>query len=287
MSDATGSGDTGNPTGGDAPGGGVGADALNAFDWQTSLGAGYEEHKGAIEAKGWKQPGDVLKAYGELESKLGDPDSLLRIPGENASDEDRAAFNKRLGVPDAPDGYEFKRPEDVPYNDDMAAWFRETGHKLAIPADKLSSLHDAYFEGIIKPHLANQAEQRKADEKALEQELATEWPDEQTRGKNIDTAKKAARWLGLDAEKVDKLNEHLGDFALIDAMRKVGELVGEDALVGGGGSLAGGDAEAELKAFMDHPDTKAAYSDAKHPKHQDVRERYEALKNKAYPIQGT
>ena len=283
MSDATGSGDTGNPTGGDAPGGGAGADALNAFDWQTSLGDGYDAHKGAIEAKGWKGPGDVLKAYGELESKLGDPDSLLRIPGENATPEEQAAFHKRLGVPDASDGYEFQKPENIAYNDDMANWFREAGHRLNISASALSGLHDAYFEEIIKPYEADKAKAAEEAKQQLDADIAQNWPEDE-RAKNKDFAIRGGKFLGLEAEDFDKLGGMCGDFKLVNACRVLGEMVAEDALVGGGGAggaMGAEAAKAELAKFKDDPEIQKAYADNRHPQHREVHERYKDLRRRA------
>ncbi len=288
MSDQTASADDAGNAGGAASqvlaGGGDG----QGFDWAGALGDQHESYKPMLEAKGWKEPGDALKAYGELEKKLGDPDSLLRIPGDNASAEELAAFHKRLGVPDTPDGYQFTKPDDVEdYDDNIAAWLRATGHRLSLPAKALSGLHDAYFEEIIKPSLAQQGEARAAAKRQLEMEILENWP-EAKQDAYLDGAKRGARFLGLSPEKLDGLLDHVSDFALVEAMRKLGDLAGEDALLGGGGgggSTSQQAARRELEAFTNDREMQKAYTDRRHEKHEDATKRFNDLVATAYPFQ--
>lgn len=255
------------------------------FDWSANLGESYKSFKPMLEAKGWKEPGDALKAYGELEKKLG---KAVVVPGDNASEAERAAFHKRLGVPDAPDGYQLTKPEGVEgYDGSIAAWLRATGHRLALPSKALSGLHDAYFEDIVKPHLAQQAEARSAAKHQLEMEIHDNWPEAKQTA-YLDCAKRGARFLGLAPERLDGLLDHVSDFALVEAMRKLGEMVGEDALVGGGSAPALGAeaARAELHRFKGDPEVQKAYADNRHPQHREVVARFNQLTERAYPIGG-
>ena len=54
--------------------------------------------------------GELSKAYSELEKKLGN--SIVQ-PGENASNEEIAAFYERLGKPKTADGYSFSKDENA------------------------------------------------------------------------------------------------------------------------------------------------------------------------------
>ena len=255
------------------------------FDWSGTLGESYKSFKPMLEAKGWKGPGDALKAYGELEKKLG---KAVVVPGENASDAERAAFHKRLGVPAAPDGYQLTKPEGVEgYDDTIAAWLRATGHRLALPAKALSGLHDAYFEDIVKPHLTQKAEAREVAKRQLDMEIYDNWP-EAKQAAYLDCAKRGARFLGLAPERLDGLLDHVSDFALVEAMRRLGEMVGEDALVGGGSAppLGADAARAELQRFKGDPEVQKAYADNRHPQHREVVARFNQLTERAYPIGG-
>lgn len=60
-------------------------------------------------------PLSVAKSYVELEKKMGDPDSIIRIPGEKATPEERDAFFVKLGRPGKQEEYEI--PGDDPKNE--------------------------------------------------------------------------------------------------------------------------------------------------------------------------
>lgn len=54
--------------------------------------------------------GDLGKAYVELEGRLG---KSVVLPGEEASEEERAEFLKKIGRPETPEGYTLKLPESA------------------------------------------------------------------------------------------------------------------------------------------------------------------------------
>lgn len=289
MSDATGSAtEAGNPdgaaaaalAGNDTQGGGDD----QGFDWAGALGDGYEGHKAMLEAKGWKQPGEALTAYGELEKLMGDKDSLLRIPGEDATDEVKAEYRAKLGIPDAPDGYQLTRPEGFEnYDDSIAQWMRKTGHELGVPAAALQGIHDRYFAEVLQPLLDKDAEANKAAAEQLETDMRREWADKYD--ENNDVAKRGARFLGFNGDKLDELNKHVSDFALMQGMLKIGQLVGEDGLADGGRTSTANAAKDALDAFKADPDKQKAYRDSKHENHKAVVAEFNKLVEAAHPLQ--
>lgn len=52
----------------------------------------------------------LLKSYQELERKLG---TMLRLPGEGATEEEVQNFRKALGVPESPEGYELEMKSEL------------------------------------------------------------------------------------------------------------------------------------------------------------------------------
>ena len=60
----------------------------------------------------------VASALYNLEVKLGESTSaeFIKIPGESASDADRAAYRQKMGIPDDAAGYGFQKPETMPEN---------------------------------------------------------------------------------------------------------------------------------------------------------------------------
>ena len=65
-----------------------------------------EEYRTLAMTKGFKETGDVLKSYKEIESMVGKRFSDL------TADEIRA-MNTKLGAPESADGYEFNLPEGI------------------------------------------------------------------------------------------------------------------------------------------------------------------------------
>lgn len=80
--------------------------------------------------------GELLKSYENQESLIGKKAEGLRVPGEGATAEDWSAFNKALGVPETPDGYEYKVPENIP--DELKDLFQPDEKLLGVMKDALA-----------------------------------------------------------------------------------------------------------------------------------------------------
>lgn len=118
--------------------------------------------------------------------------SSIRIPGENATDEDRKAFyeklqtqvpglipipedgdadaaalfHQRLGVPEDGAGYELIVPEGQQADEALEKWFRDVAHELKVPKSQAAGLFEKW--GARQAEVAAQAQaQLKAQEVAL------------------------------------------------------------------------------------------------------------------------
>jgi hypothetical protein len=97
-----------------------------------------------------RHEGDVAKlakqAY-ELDKFAG---SAIQIPGSDAKDEDWGSLWSKLGRPEAPDGYEFKvpenLPENLPYDEDLAGKAKTKFHELGLNKKQAAELHDFFVE---------------------------------------------------------------------------------------------------------------------------------------------
>lgn len=93
----------------------------------------------------FKTIGDMGKAFLEAEGKL---KTAIQPLGEKATDEERKAYYKSLGIPENPDGYEIKRPEKLPegmhYSESLEAGFKETAHKLGLTPSQVKGLFEFY-----------------------------------------------------------------------------------------------------------------------------------------------
>lgn len=113
--------------------------------------------------------GELLKSYENQESLIGKKAEGLRVPGEGATAEDWAAFNKALGVPETPDGYQYQAPENIPeefkdiftQDENLLKVMREAALKAGVRPEgfkHLAAAFDSYYLDALKGQAsANQA----------------------------------------------------------------------------------------------------------------------------------
>ena len=126
---------------GEGTGGGSAApEAGNAF---TALD---EDTRGWLQTKGLADVNALAKSARESEKLLG---GMVKLPGKDATPEEREAFLNKLGRPEKQDGYQFTAPKDLPeglpYDGEKAKSFKELSHKLGLTNDQATALHDFYI----------------------------------------------------------------------------------------------------------------------------------------------
>ena len=110
---------------------------------------------------------DLASAYLEAEGKLG---SSIVKPGENASDEERRAFYKALGVPDAADKYSIEG--------DDAKMFREMAFKNNLTDEQAKAFYKSLQEvgnNAIAAQKAAFDQQAKDTQAALQKEYGKDY----------------------------------------------------------------------------------------------------------------
>lgn len=204
-------------------------------------------------------------------------EGMIRIPGENATPEERAAFNKSIGVPEAPDGYQLPKIEGLPEG-------------FALDADTVTELHglnvsQSQLEGLLK------LEQRRSEQQALEQETAQkQWLEAEREtlkrdfgnqlGEKTQLANRAAQTFGLDPN-----NPIFGSAEVVKAFAAIGAAIAEDKLVSSESmtnQLSPESAADDIMRNENNPDYKA-YRDQSHPRHKEVMAKVNDLMQKAYP----
>lgn len=208
----------------------------------------------------------LAKSYIHGQKMIG-KDKII-IPDKFATDEDWTKVFQKLGVPDSPDKYEFKAPENM--DEDFVKGFKELAVKNGIlprQADKLFEFYNAHVEKVIS---TNETENKRAFEESVNG-LKKEW------GQAYERKLQAASGLfnqvaDEDSKKV--INESgLGNNpAVIKLFAKIAEQMGEDKFVNANniGSIGLTPAEAQQKineiyGNMDHP-----YYNKSHPSHKDA-----------------
>lgn len=115
----------------------------------------------------------------EQERLLG---SAIRVPGKDATDEERQAYLNKLGRPETPDAYDFAvppdLPEDLPYDGERASAFKSKAHELGLTAAQAANLHDWFVGETVKDFnglSGQQAEQIAQKAQAETEKLVKIW----------------------------------------------------------------------------------------------------------------
>jgi hypothetical protein len=97
-----------------------------------------------------KDPKALAKQAFNQEKLLG---NAVRIPGKDATPEEREAFLNKLGRPEKADGYQFTPPKDLPeglpYDGERAKAFAGVAHKLGITQEQAAGLHDWFMADSV------------------------------------------------------------------------------------------------------------------------------------------
>lgn len=107
--------------------------------WQETLP---EEFR--AQAANFKTLPDLVKSLRHFQQVAsGKLDGMVKIPGEDATPEEKAAFYKARGVPEDPTGYEIQKPEGELaeyYNEDQVQAFAKEAHEKGLSKDEVSWL---------------------------------------------------------------------------------------------------------------------------------------------------
>jgi len=228
----------------------------------------------------------LLQTLAHQSSLIGKKGLMPLPPG--ASEKDKAEFNQRIReimrVPEKPEGYGLKRPENVPaelWNDDYAKGVSEIAHKHNLSPEALQDLAKFDSEFAVKNH----GESQGALQKSFETEkanLQTKWGGEFA--KNVSLASRAARTLGLDPE-ADPIFRNA---RVVEAFAKMGAMVSDDRLVSGEGqgSTGGNDNQRAQDIINNKANPlNAPYWDSNHVQHKQAKDQVEAFFKRATALQ--
>lgn len=188
-------------------------------------------------------------------------DTLMEKPAEGQELADWMRGNREMfGLPEAPEGYELKQPEmpdGLAWDEGLEGKFRARAHDLALTPEQLQGLTDLYAAHQVEDFQAVAQEQKDAQQAALA-EVQRAYGDQFAA--KMEMAKQGlaavAEKAGLDAETQSNamtlLGEKTTEASVLRMFAAVGEMLGDDAFVPGGGgpgSMTREDAQAELAQF--------------------------------------
>ena len=187
--------------------------------WTDSFG---DDARGYIENKGWKEPGDLLNSYQNLEKLRGVPENqLLRLPDDPKADGAFDPIYDRLGRPESPDKYTNVVGEAL--GEETFGEITKTAHMLGLSDGQLQGMQQVMGDLSTKMAEAQEAQSAAAFD--------------QWKSANPDGFADAARVMaavGMDEAGVEALLS--GDkTALYDFAAKIGAKTAEQPVVQGDG----------------------------------------------------
>lgn len=216
--------------------------------------------------------GKVKESDGKVTDLTKRLEGAVLVPGENATDAERAAFFGKIGRPETPDKYSIAKPADlpegIPYSAEGEKAFREQMHKLGVSDAHAKATWDWYW-GMSKQgfeaHQKAESDKAKADQTATETALNTlkgEWKGDDFKV-NSELATRAFKKFAGDSIEANKLIAEtkingvaLGDHPVfLKLFHAIAKAVGDDQMHPGGGGGQGGGSDEE-KAKSRFPNTK-------------------------------
>lgn len=217
----------------------------------------------------FKESRKTLERYGKIDDVLHAFDNQRRIISlkgllplrEGATEAEKAAHKadvrKFYAIPETPEGYGFKRPDNVPedvWNQEFAQSMAKVMHENDIPPSAAKALFDAWngYQGQAIQAL-EQTEQQQAAERLQEANAKLDQAFGVRRPAMEQLAVRGALAAGIDPNSDTFKNNP----DVIIAMASVARLIGEDKLPRETGGAGGGmDAKAEYEAMHRDPSNR-------------------------------
>ena len=236
-------------------------------NWQDNLPSEFDEYKATL--ANYKDFGALAKSLKDSKAAaMAKNEGMIKLPGEDASDEDLAAFRSALGVPEAPEGYEITAPENLPegveFDEELAGNFAQVAHGLNLPPAAVQKLVEWNLEQEHARAVAGQAEMQQliqGEQDKLKQAFGNNYE------KGVTDAKRAAALAGIDPD-----HPAFGYADIVSAFATLAGKFKEDQLPSSedvNKAMSPSTVAADIRTNENHP-MHAAYWDGTHPKHQEV-----------------
>lgn len=251
------------------------ADPAPAEDWRAPFAMGEDgkvDEKRLNALQRFTTQADYDKAFRETQTALrSKQEGMIKLPGADASEEDIAAFNKSLGVPEKPDGYKnlIAPPEglelgeaDKQFLDGLTARLHEKGGFLATEEGQ-NAARQFYYD-MYEEQASQMAAAAVVTKQTTEKNLKTDWGSEYKI--NMAFAEQAIQAHANVESAADMLNITLADGsklgdneAFVRFCANAGRATTEDVSflqsLTGGESMSADAAQERLKTLQSYRDT--------------------------------
>jgi hypothetical protein len=188
---------------------------------------------GYVQTKGWKDPGQLLDSYRNLEKLVGE--NRIAVPKDEKDEAAWAKLYDSMGRPKS--AAEYKLPVPEGQDGKFATVAADVFHKAGLSAKQAQSIASWWNETTVKA----EAEQKQARETKQAQEVdqvKTEWGG--AYGERLAIAQRGMRTFGIDGDTATKLEETMGSKWLMDFTYRIGHALTEHQAAGGDGATTPG-----------------------------------------------
>lgn len=232
-----------------------------------------ESVRQTMEAKAYKNPAQLAMAYSNLLKLQNGNDSVIAVPGKDATPEQIKAFNTKMGIPETADAYDFAFPQDAKVDDKTVAFGKNLLHKLGVPATKAKDAGEMWNQFVQEQQTALQEQQNAANTEALTK-LEQEWGADLQANKAA--GQRALAALKLDDATMQAIEGAIGAAPIVKLLATLGRMSDEGGFTSGGGgdpsvpeNMSKEAAAAKIKELSGDAEFQKAYTDANHPNHKE------------------
>ena len=243
-----------------------------AVDFQSLIPAEYKEEKSL---QNFNKMDDFVKSYLHSQKMVGL--DKIPVPNKHATEDDWKEVYKRLGSPEAADGYKYSLPEGHAVPEETLKSFSEEAVKLGLLPNQADGIMKYYNEvinqGVNEQNIQAEEARTKAEQE-LRNEYGSTYDNKITGAKNLATATLGSEFLN---STILQDGSKLGDNPqLVKAFAQLSEKLSEDDIVKGDTTsyLTTNEIEKQIAALQQKG---SAYWDKKHPAHAIAVEEVAAL----------
>lgn len=179
---------------------------------------------GYIQAKGWKDAGDILESYRNLEKFRGvSEDKLLKLPDEQTPESMRGIY-EQLGAAKSVDEYQVTMPDNMEVDEGLLGQAREFAFESGMSTSQFQQLVDIYNQSIISG-ANNITEEYNTNREIQENQLKQDWGSQYQ--ESLFLAEQAMREVGVSDEQRAVLEAGLGVDGTAKLFNKVGSSLQE------------------------------------------------------------
>jgi hypothetical protein len=231
-------------------------------NWRDRLPA---EVKGEKFWDTFKTEQDAFKAHAELVKYRG---ANPKIPGPDATPEEKEAFYKRIGRPEKPDLYQIKRPEKMPegltYNEELEKGFLADAHAAGLTNDQAQKILD-HWNTKVAPMLVQGIVAPEKVEAALKEAWGTDF-DKQSAARDRTVRTYFSQEM---ADALDMLPLEM-QLVVNKGLARMGEKLSEDSSIDLGHRGGTEPTKADLERKKAEIYSDKAYTDRAHPMHKNL-----------------